>query len=128
MSRETRQLSDCERHEVEPEGELDASSAVLLVGTLNALADASATGFVGFEDFADDPERYEEHVIYDETNGMIVCDSYVREGHRDIVSYFDFPGAELSVVTDDVEPYAMCTVRGGDIIIEGGRWYVSLFR
>lgn len=106
----------------------EASIAAITIGTLNELAEMTGRGFVTFDDFVDDPEAFEGHVVYDSADGSIACDTIVDELHSDIVSRYEIPGADVRVMLDDDngEPFIECDFEDGvSAVIEAGRWYLS---
>lgn len=106
------------------------TSSVLLVGTLNALAEKSKHGIIDFDAYADAPDSYEDWVVYDKANGKVVCDTCVDELHRDIMSYYDFLfGADIRVLEDDSDGsrFIEVTIPGGTIVVDGGRWHIASY-
>lgn len=107
---------------------IGSMNGVLLVGTLNALAEKTKRGIIDFDAYADAPDSYEDWVVYDKANGKVVCDTCVDEIHRDIVGYYDFLfGADIRVLEDDFDGsrFIEVTIPGGTIVVEGGRWYIA---
>lgn len=106
------------------------ASSVLLVGTLNALAEKTKNGIIDFDAYADAPDRYGDWVVYDRSNMKVVCDACVDDIHRDIVGYYDFIfGANIHVIEDGSEdsPLIEATIPGGTIVVDGGRWYIASY-
>lgn len=102
--------------------------SVLLIGTLNAFAKKTKNGIIDFETYADNPDKYDDWLVYDSDNGKVVCDMCVAEYHRDIVGYYDFfPDVEIKVVADDEDEnvhYVDVLLPVGCIVVERGTWYV----
>lgn len=63
---------------------------VFIIGMLNSFAEKTENGIIDFDTYVTDPEKYDGFLIYDKSNGKVVCDMCVDELHSDIVGYFDF--------------------------------------
>lgn len=63
---------------------------VFIIGMLNSFAEMTENGIIDFDTYVTDPEKYDGFLIYDKSNGKVVCDTCVDELHSDIVSYYDF--------------------------------------
>lgn len=99
---------------------------VLLIGMLNDFAERTARGIIDFETYVTDTERYEGWLVYDASNGKVVCDMCVDELHDDIVGYFDFfPDVNIWVYECDGERFVDVDFGRASITVEDGRWYVS---
>lgn len=74
-----------------------------------------------------DPEKYDGFLIYDKSNGKVVCDMCVDELHSDIVDYYDFfDGVDIRVIEDD-GIFVDVDFGRSSIVVENGHWYVSNF-
>lgn len=114
------------------ESQSDKWQSVLLIGMLNDIAGKSARGIVDFDTYADAGDRYEDWVVYDKSNGKVVCDALVDELHRDIVCYYEsiFPDVEIRVIDDGEDEcglFVEVDFGGACIVVEDGRWYVASF-
>lgn len=75
---------------------------VFIIGMLNSFAEKTENGIIDFDTYVTDPEKYDGFLIYDKSNGKVVCDMCVDELHSDIVGYFDFfDGVDIRVIEDD---------------------------
>lgn len=100
-------------------------SSVFIIGMLNELAEKTENGIIDFDTYVTDPEKYDGFLIYDKSNGMVVCDTCVDELHSDIVSYYDFfDGVDIRVIEDD-DSVVDVNFGRSSIVVENGRWYVS---
>ena len=98
---------------------------VLLVGTLNTLAEKTAKGFVEFETYADAPSEYKGWVVYDKANMKVVCNCIVDECDCAILGYYNFyPDVEIHVIEDGDNRFIEVLFFPGTIVIENGRWYL----
>lgn len=71
---------------------------VFIIGMLNSFAEKTENGIIDFDTYVTDPEKYDGFLIYDKSNGKVVCDMCVDELHSDIVGYFDFfDGVDIRV-------------------------------
>lgn len=66
---------------------------VFIIGMLNSFAEKTENGIIDFDTYVTDPEKYDGFLIYDKSNGKVVCDTCVDELHSDIVGYYDFSTA-----------------------------------
>ena len=105
----------------------DDYKSVLLVGALNDLAKATENGFVDFETFIDNPDAYENWLVYDKRNRKVVH-SWVNNDElpRGILDYYDFffPGVEIKALEDEDGAYVSVKLPRGYIEVEHGAWYV----
>lgn len=93
----------------------------------NNLAEKTENGIIDFDTYVTDPEKYDGFLIYDKSNGKVVCDMCVDELHSDIVCYFDFfDGVDIRVIEDD-GIFVDVDFGRSSIVVENGRWYVSNF-
>lgn len=100
---------------------------VFIIGMLNSFAEKTKNGIIDFDTYVTDPEKYEGFLIYDKSNGKVVCDTCVDEYHKDIVSYYDFwEGVNIRVIEDD-DIFVTVDFAAGGIVVENGRWYVCNF-
>lgn len=93
--------------------------------------DMSSAGYrccvIDFDTYVTDPEKYDGFLIYDKSNGKVVCDTCVDELHSDIVSYYDFfDGVDIRVIEDD-GIFVDVDFGRSSIVVENGRWYISNF-
>ena len=58
---------------------------VFIIGMLNSFAEKTENGIIDFDTYVTDPEKYDGFLIYDKSNGKVVCDMCVDELHSDIV-------------------------------------------
>lgn len=86
---------------------------VFIIGMLNSFAEMTENGIIDFDTYVTDPEKYDGFLIYDKSNGKVVCDTCVDELHSDIVGYYDF--------------FVDVDFGRSSIVVENGRWYVSNF-
>ena len=100
---------------------------VFIIGMLNSFAEKTENGIIDFDTYVTDPEKYDGFLIYDKSNGKVVCDMCVDELHSDIVGYFDFfDGVDIRVIEDD-GIFVDVDFGRSSIVVENGRWYVSNF-
>ena len=98
---------------------------VFIIGMLNSFAEMTENGIIDFDTYVTDPEKYDGFLIYDKSNGKVVCDTCVDELHSDIVSYYDFfDGVDIRVIEDDG---IFVDFGRSSIVVENGRWYISNF-
>ena len=106
----------------------DTYHSVLLLGTLNRFAEQTEHGIIDFDSYVADKEKYEGWLIYNKSNGKVVCDMCVDELHGDIVGYYDFfPGVEIKVVDEGDGIFVDVKLPVGEIVVEDGWWYVSCY-
>ena len=99
---------------------------VFIIGMLNSFAETE-NGIIDFDTYVTDPEKYDGFLIYDKSNGKVVCDMCVDELHSDIVGYYDFfDGVDIRVIEDD-GIFVDVDFGRSSIVVENGRWYVSNF-
>lgn len=77
---------------------------VFIIGMLNSFAEMTENGIIDFDTYVTDPEKYDGFLIYDKSNGKVVCDTCVDDG---IFVDVDFGRSS--------------------IVVENGRWYISNF-
>ena len=100
---------------------------VFIIGMLNSFAEKTENGIIDFDTYVTDPEKYDGFLIYDKSNGKVVCDTCVDELHSDIVGYYDFfDGVDIRVIEDD-GIFVDVDFGRSSIVVENGRWYVSNF-
>lgn len=100
---------------------------VFIIGMLNSFAEKTENGIIDFDTYVTDSEKYDGFLIYDKSNGKVVCDMCVDELHSDIVGYFDFfDGVDIRVIEDD-GIFVDVDFGRSSIVVENGRWYVSNF-
>lgn len=91
---------------------------VFIIGMLNSFAEKTENGIIDFDTYVTDPEKYDGFLIYDKSNGKVVCD---------IVGYYDFfDGVDIRVIEDD-GIFVDVDFGRSSIVVENGRWYVSNF-
>lgn len=49
---------------------------VFIIGMLNSFAEKTENGIIDFDTYVTDPEKYDGFLIYDKSNGKVVCDMY----------------------------------------------------
>lgn len=100
---------------------------VFIIGMLNSFAEMTENGIIDFDTYVTDPEKYDGFLIYDKSNGKVVCDTCVDELHSDIVGYYDFfDGVDIRVIEDD-RLFVSVNLPEGGIVVENGSWHVSYF-
>ena len=100
---------------------------VFIIGMLNSFAEKTENGIIDFDTYVTDPEKYDGFLIYDKSNGKVVCDMCVDELHSDIVDYYDFfDGVDIRVIEDD-GIFVDVDFGRSSIVVENGHWYVSNF-
>lgn len=96
---------------------------VFIIGMLNSFAEKTENGIIDFDTYVTDPEKYDGFLIYDKSNGKVVCDMCVDELHSDIVGYYDFfDGVDIRVIEDD-GIFVDVDFGRSSIVVENGRWY-----
>lgn len=102
--------------------------SVLLIGTLNAFAKKTKNGIIDFETYADNPDKYDDWLVYDSSNNKVVADMCVDGSCRDIIDYYDFfPDVQIGVMTaveDENDHIVLVLLPVGCIVAERGAWYV----
>lgn len=100
---------------------------VFIIGMLNSFAEMTENGIIDFDTYVTDPEKYDGFLIYDNSNGRVVCDMCVDDLHSDIVGYYDFfDGVDIRVIEDE-DIFVDVDFGRSSIVVENGRWYVSNF-
>lgn len=98
---------------------------VFIIGMLNSFAEMTENGIIDFDTYVTDLEKYDGFLIYDKSNGKVVCDMCVDELHSDIVGYYDFfGGVDIRVIEDD-GIFVDVDFGKSSIVVENGRWYIS---
>lgn len=98
---------------------------VFIIGMLNSFAEKTENGIIDFDTYVTDPEKYDGFLIYDKSNGKVVCDMCVDELHSDIVGYFDFfDGVDIRVIEDD----GICRCRFRQEQHRGREWPLVRFQ
>lgn len=102
-------------------------ATVFIIGMLNSFAEKTENGIIDFDTYVTDPEKYEGFLIYDKSNGKVICDMCVDEYHSDIICYYDFwDGVNIRVI-EDGDIFVNVDFAAGGIVVENGRWYISNF-
>lgn len=60
---------------------------VFIIGMLNSFAEKTENGIIDFDTYVTDPEKYDGFLIYDKSNGKVVCDMCVDELHSDSMAW-----------------------------------------
>lgn len=83
---------------------------VFIIGMLNSFAEMTENGIIDFDTYVTDPEKYDGFLIYDKSNGKVVCDTCV----------------DIRVIEDD-GIFVDVDFGRSSIVVENGRWYISNF-